>query len=473
MFVIGLNDAEHLFPCSVSIFHADWVQQALATKGETAKLYLTSTDFQPRTAEICRVPFRPLKQDNTDLMLQRLLADTIEVEEILFLTALKLARVLAEARGRRQTVLCVGLDFDETGTAAADVDRSFDPATPDQRRLRLGLQEQAFLSAVYMLGDAPIDVIHVGNRPYSRFPPQALARGPRPRLRALDDARVAIVAELTTNHFGDLGRLEQMVRAAAKAGADFVKVQKRDVENFYSKEQLAAPYRSPFGTTFGDYRKQLELGQNGFELLSALSAELGIGWFASVLDLPSYEYVRAFDPAMIKLPSTISDHRSLISHVARTADRPIVLSTGMTDAEYESFVLDTFAEVSLLYLLQCNSAYPTPATECHIAVVRRYHRLAQQKLWLRAGYSSHDEGWFGSALAVAAGARMIEKHVKLGRTDWAHFDSVALDLNTKEFSNFVEKIREAEVLVGQEEKALQPSEHHKYTPGPTPEAVRG
>ena len=48
-------------------------------------------------------------------------------------------------------------------------------------------------------------------------------------------------------------------------------------------------------------------------------------------------------------------------------------------------------------------------------------------------------------MAVAAGAVMIEKHVKLSSVDWSHFDEVALDLGTDEFKNFVldiEKLRE-------------------------------
>ena len=70
---------------------------------------------------------------------------------------------------------------------------------------------------------------------------------------------VVVVAGLTTNHFGDRGRLEKMVRASHAAGADYVKVQKCDVETFYSPEQLASPYGSPFGTTFREYRRKLEL----------------------------------------------------------------------------------------------------------------------------------------------------------------------------------------------------------------------
>lgn len=67
-----------------------------------------------------------------------------------------------------------------------------------------------------------------------------------------------------------------------------------------------------------------------------------------------------------------------------------------------------------------------------------------------------------SALAVAAGAGMVEKHVKLGNTEWAHFDAVAVDLATEGFKEYVHNIRNAQVHVGSGEKKVTPSEHHKY-----------
>lgn len=112
--------------------------------------------------------------------------------------------------------------------------------------------------------------------------------------------------------------------------------------------------------------------------------------------------------------------------------------------------------------MQANSAYPTPPADANIGVIRHYDRLSKTDPRIVPAYSSHDPGWFGSAMAVAAGARMVEKHVKLGNTDWAHFDAVALDLTTPDFRDYVTKIREAEVIVGYEEKAIAPSEHHKY-----------
>lgn len=463
--VIGINDAERIYPADITLFHADWVAREIERAGPRAQLYLTSTDFRPAGAKALRVPHVMLTQENADLMIQRLLSREIVIEDVLFMSALRVASEVAEYRGRPQKVFMVGFDFNpDLGYARID-SGGLGGGDAVERALRIGMQENYLLNALYMLKGSGIDICHVGNRPYSGLTSVELVdlflQHPAGH-DARRDWKVKVVAELTTNHFGDRNRMERMIRAARAAGADFIKVQKRDVETFYSAEQLAAPYRSPFGTTFGDYRHQLELDRDDFAFLDALCKRLDIGWFASVLDEPSYRFICDFDVPFVKLPSTISEHTEYLARVAQKSDRGVVLSTGMTDKSFEEWVLNTFSKVPQLYLMQANSAYPTPARDCNIGVIRHYNRLSKQNPRIIPAYSSHDDGWFGSAMAVAAGARMVEKHVKLGDTEWAHFDAVALDLTTPEFREYIAKIREAEILDGSEEKAVAPSEHHKY-----------
>lgn len=464
--MIGLNDAERIAPTDITIFHADWVTQALASSGARAELYLTSTDFRSPHGKTMKAPHVPLGQDSGDLMMQRLLSGPFVVEDVLFVSALKVALEVAAVRGRRQRVYMVGFDFSADAGYARMPGEHFEPGDQQARRLIIGIQENILLNALYMLRGADLDVVHVGNRNYSRMTPEELAAEfmPSEARSKVQSWRTKVTAEITTNHFGDRARLERMVRSARAAGADYVKVQKRNVETFYTQEQLSAPYTSPFGKTFGDYRRQLELSGEDFEFLDGLCKRLGIEWFASILDEPSYKFILDFNPPLIKLPSTISEYKDYLASVANNTDRGIVLSTGMTDLEFERWVLETFSKVPTLFLMQANSAYPTPAQDCNVAVVRHYAELARSHPHIIPAYSSHDEGWFGSTLAIAAGARMIEKHVKFGNTEWAHFDAVALDMASREFGDYVAKLREAELVVGSEEKAVAPSEHHKYRP---------
>lgn len=462
--VIGLNDAERIALTDITVFHANWVVQGLASAGYRSRLYVTSSNAALPDREVVRVPHFTLTQESSDLVMQRFLTDEFGTEDILFLTALKICRMVAQRRGRPQTVYMVGFDFDPAAGYAKAIGTDYAPNRSDEREVRIAAQEFYFINALYFLQNSDLLVRHVGNRAFSALSPGELNRAFLGALAETGRAphAVAVVAELTTNHFGDRARLETMIRAAGAAGADYVKLQKRDVESFYSAERLAAPYRSPFGSTFGDYRRALELTRDDFAFVDGLCGQLGIGWFASVLDRPSFRFIRDFDPEIIKLPSTISEHTDYLSFVARNHRRGIVLSTGMTDAAHESWLLETFTGCSTLCLMQANSAYPTPLHDCHIGVVRHYDRLSRRDPRIVPGYSSHDIGWKASALAVAAGARMVEKHVKLGNTEWAHFDAVAVDLATTDFRDYVAAIREAELIVGCEEKRVNASEHHKY-----------
>ncbi len=463
--VIGINDAERIVPADISIFHAPWVEKALAESGFRSRLYLAPAPFDAGGREVLVCPFVPLSQASSDLMMQRFLSDQFSIEEVLFISALAVARQVAQLRGRKQTVYMVGFDFDASAGSSKRFGQEPSEGADQMRTVRISPQEHYFMHALYMLRDSQLEVKHVGVRSFSVLTPDALNAALAGHASASVTAkasRVAIVAELTTNHFGDRVRLERMIRASHAAGADFIKLQKRDIDSFYTPAQLASPYISPFGKTFGDYRRQLELDRDDFQFVDKLCKEVGLGWFASVLDQPSFEYMVDLQPAMVKLPSTISEHTEFLQFVAENYGGKVVLSTGMTDAAYEQFVLEKFSRCEQLYLLQCNSAYPTPYEDCNVAVVRHYHGLSHTEPRIVPGYSSHDFGWRASALAVAAGARMLEKHVKLGNTEWAHFDAVAVDLTTPLFLEYVDQIRETETILGSDIKRVNESEHHKY-----------
>jgi N-acetylneuraminate synthase len=275
-----------------------------------------------------------------------------------------------------------------------------------------------------------------------------------------------VVAELTNNHIGDAQRLRQMIRAAKKCGADMIKVQKRDVASFYTEAELNAYYQSPFGNTLGDYRRGVELNDVLMQVLIEECQNNHLVWFASVLDYPSLQFMEKFDTPIIKLPSTISNHKNFLRKVAEEFSGDLVISTGFTDTSYEEFILQTFAGKRNLFLLQCTSSYPAPPEACQIAVVRHYEelRVTQNIPGLYAGYSSHDLGSLGCMMAVAAGAKMVEKHVKYGNLDWIHFDGVALDLSSNEFELFVKDIRKAQRMCGSKQKMIHQAEHHKYAP---------
>ena len=271
-------------------------------------------------------------------------------------------------------------------------------------------------------------------------------------------SNVEIVGEITTNHFGDTERLIHLIKSASKAGVDAVKFQMRQVDTFYTKQKLKEPYQSPFGTTFWDYRKALELSDEQFKIIDELCQSLNLNYFFSVLDRPSFLKMMEKNPSRIKLPSTISKYRDYIEYVMQNFKGELVMSTGMTDNSYLEFVKKNLNPNTKLFLLHCISSYPVNILNTNLKIIKEYAKLGQNII---PGYSSHDIGDNASIFAVFCGAKMIEKHIKSGNTDFAHFDETALDVDL-ELKRYVNSIRQAEQILGSGEKNILACETHKY-----------
>jgi N-acetylneuraminate synthase len=107
------------------------------------------------------------------------------------------------------------------------------------------------------------------------------------------------------------------------------------------------------------------------------------------------------------------------------------------------------------------SSYPTRFENININIVSKYKKLSENNNKIRVGYSSHDIGYLGSMLAIAAGATVIEKHIKAGHTPWMHFDDTAIDVKL-ELPLFIENLNKAFVSLGDEKKKVYNHENHKY-----------
>lgn len=483
--VININDSELIYPGSFAVFHRQWVYENLKKNGFKSRCYISDLPYDDLDDQIT-VPYYPFAEGSLELLMEKLHSKELFITDFLFISAIKLALMIAEVSSRKEiNVYFLGFDFDLTDSSGKSLRTDQDDL--EYRNAFLQTQESIFKYTVQFFNkkESSIELKHIGKKPYSSVSIDnfirlneidKIKRKKSPenynsllyeelKQKALD-GKTLIVAELTNNHVGDPNRLKKMIHLAKDAGADLIKVQKRDVENFYTQKELDSPYKSPFGDTLGDYRRAVELGDELFELLIKECSDQEIAWFSTVLDFASFEYVQKFDCPLIKLPSTISNHRNFIQEISENYDDDIVVSTGYTDQQYEDFILDHFcSDQRILWLLQCSSSYPTPPEAAQIAVVRHYDHLRKNQYpKLIPGYSSHDVGSQGCMLAVASGARMVEKHVKLGNLDWVHFDGVAVDLYNDEFKKFVSDVRKAELMCGDGIKRIHPQEHHKYTP---------
>lgn len=466
--IINMNDSELLVPGDICVFHDTWVLDFLKNNEPKCDLYFSDKEIGDEVHQVL-CDFIPSNPENVQFLMNRFFSDKIYLEQHLILSALRIADEIGRIDGTAPNCFLLGFDF-SAKTGYTNKIATVKHHAADYSEHMVSTQENALIKILAQEHRLSIKINHVGDKSYSAysveefnkiFPKRDEFKFQRNTKIDGSSERVEVVAEITTNHQGDMSKLLKMITLAKGAGADYVKLQKRDVDTFYSQAQLEGPYDSPFGSTFRDYRYGIELTRDQFAEVDNHCKKIGIRWFVSILDRLSFDYMYDFDLDLIKLPSTISEHKEFLSYVASSFKKDIVISTGYTDVSYENFILENFSACRKLYLLQCTSAYPCPMDDAQIAVVRHYNQLAA-KSNIVPGYSSHDVGSLCSMMAVAAGARMIEKHVKLDSVTWAHFDDVALDLGTGEFRDFVSDIRKAEVIVGAPKKSVRDSEHHKY-----------
>lgn len=263
--------------------------------------------------------------------------------------------------------------------------------------------------------------------------------------RIADDEKPYVIAELGNNHGGNVRTACDMIKAAARAGADACKLQVRNNPTLYSPALLNAPYENEhsFGKTYGEHRAMLELNLNALKLTQLQAIESGIEWFATAFDERSADRLFAFQVPAIKLASGALTDVALQNHVAGFGI-PIILSTGGgTAADVDRAVQQITKRTSRLALLHCTAAYPLEAKDanlrCILTLRERYPDLV-------IGYSSHSPGVVLSLIAVAFGASILEQHFTLNRAGKG--TDHAFSLEPKGLETLVDDARKVQQSLG-------------------------
>jgi sialic acid synthase SpsE len=249
------------------------------------------------------------------------------------------------------------------------------------------------------------------------------------------DQRVLVIAEIGNNHEGSLAEAKNLIQAAAEAGADAVKFQTFHPNLYVSSDQ---------SERLAKLRK-FELPQGDWIQLAELSDKLGILFFSTPFDLVSAENLNAIQK-VFKISSGDNSFWPLIEKVA-SFGKPTLISTGISDLEHLRRLLSFWQKHSApdhLALLHCVASYPTPPHQAQLASIRI---LNQTFPTVTIGYSDHTLDIEAGPLAVAAGARIVEKHFTLDKKR-SDFRDHQISADPSEMRNLVSRIRLAEALLG-------------------------
>ena len=260
-----------------------------------------------------------------------------------------------------------------------------------------------------------------------------------------------VVAEIGINHNGDINLAKKLIDAAALAGCDAVKFQKRTVEIVYTAEELARPRENPFGETNGDLKRGLEFGKEQYDEIDRYCRDKGMLWYVSCWDEPSVDFIEAnYDMACYKIASASITDDNLLRHHRQTG-KPIVISTGMSTLEQIDHAVDVLGKDDLI-ILHCTSTYPSRVEELNLKAI---HTL-EARYGVPIGYSGHEVGLATSVAAATLGACMIERHITLDRAMWG--SDQAASVEPQGFSRMVKDIRAVEAAMGDGVKIVYDSE---------------
>ncbi len=265
-----------------------------------------------------------------------------------------------------------------------------------------------------------------------------------------------IVAEIGNNHNGEFELAKKEVEAAALAGADAVKFQKRTVDEVFTKELLgkAQTHSTLLGKTYGEYRRKLELKDSELAKLRDLAHSLGLAFFVTPFDLKSAAVLADIGMDCWKIASFDLTNPMLLEFVAKQKE-PLFLSTGMaTLEEIDGALAAVLTRKSDVILNHCVSIYPTPPADLNLgAIITLKNRYSP----IPIGYSGHEIGYFPTVAAVALGACTVERHFTLDKS-LPGPDHATVSLEPHEFADMVKRIRIIERAVADKEIYLHEGE---------------
>lgn len=268
---------------------------------------------------------------------------------------------------------------------------------------------------------------------------------------------IIIIAEAGVNHNGSLDLAMKMVKAAADAGADYIKFQTFKSAKLVSRFAQKAEYQKRNEVSEDNSQlnmlKKLELAEDSHFQLTAECARLGIGFLSTPFDFDSLDFLARLGMPFWKIPSGEITNLPFLVRIAKTG-KPVVLSTGMSTLEEISEGMRVLRESGsgTITLLHCNSEYPTPFPDVNLNVLASLRTA----FVVDVGYSDHTVGIEVPLAAAALGAVVIEKHFTMDKSLPGPDHPASLD--PRELRQMIQGIRIIEQALGSPHKSPTESE---------------
>ena len=273
-----------------------------------------------------------------------------------------------------------------------------------------------------------------------------------------------IIGEIGQNHNGSVDIAKLIVELIARPvreevfgidlkPMDAIKLTKRDLSEELSTSQMNKIYNSPhsFGKTYGEHRAVLELSNEAHFEIYKYAKTFHLDVVETLCSKGCLSILKLFTPDYLKVASRDLTNLPLLETMAETKI-PIILSTGMTGKKELDEALEIITKYhSEISILHCVSQYPTNPNNLNLNTIAYLQENYGQ---YSIGFSDHTIGISAPVVAVAMGAKIIEKHVTIDRrmkgTDQAG------SLGPDGVNRMIRDIRIAEMSMGKKELFIEP-----------------
>lgn len=259
-----------------------------------------------------------------------------------------------------------------------------------------------------------------------------------------------VIAEIGPNHNGNIKNAIKIINSLSKCDIQAVKFQIAKPDKLFSKFSFKANYQNKNDLHKDLFKsaKRRQLTKKDHIFLRKYCEKKGLMYLCSAFDLESMKFlIEKLNIKLIKIPSGEIFAMDIIEYINKLK-KPILLSTGMSDLKEikKAFNLLGRKKKDVL-LMHCTSDYPTKLNQLNLKFIE-----SLKKITPHIGLSDHTLSLISPCIAVAMGAKVIEKHVTFDKTAKGPDHKSSLSVN--QFIDMVNKIRQTEEMIGINQKFI-------------------
>ncbi len=220
------------------------------------------------------------------------------------------------------------------------------------------------------------------------------------------DKNPLIISEIGINHNGNLDMAISIVDSAIKSGAEIIKHQTHIPDEEMSIE---ARKIKPGNSNQSIYKiiKKSSLSEKSEEKLMKYIKSRKKIFISTPFSKAAVDRLVKFNVPAFKIGSGEWNNLELISYICKFK-KPIIMSTGMSHLNELKKVVNFINNRKIpLALMHCTNVYPTPLEKSRLNSISIMQKTFKRNI---IGYSDHTVGLQASYVALALGAKIIEKH---------------------------------------------------------------